>query len=155
DAKTIGPILSRLFMQAVHTGKRARSYTAISRHTTSVGHAAVLLAQEKTGNLCHIRVLVVGAGDMGALIAQALQAHGVQSITCITRTAAAAEARARRVRGRALLWSDLPAAMAWADVVITATGAPHCVITVPEVTRLLPQRQERPLVFVDTAMPRD
>jgi glutamyl-tRNA reductase len=154
-ARTLGPILSRLFMQAVHAGKRARSDTPISRHTTSVGHAAVLLAREKVGGLRHTRVVVVGAGAMGALVAQALHTHGVQSITCLNRTTATAEALARRVQGQALPWSDLPAALAWADVVITATGAPHCIITGQEVARVLAQRQERPLVFVDTAMPRD
>jgi glutamyl-tRNA reductase len=155
DAGTVGPVLSRLFMQATHAGKRARSETAISRHTTSISHAAVLLAQDKVNNLRDARTLVVSAGEMGVLAAEALHMHGVQAITCINRTEAGAKALAHRVQGRALAWSSLPEALAWADVVITATGTPYPIIHVHDVTRVLPQRHGRPLVFVDIAIPRD
>src|SRR2546422_807076 len=109
-------------MQTAHAGKRARSETAISRHTTSISHAAVLLAQDKVHNLREARTLVVGASEMGVLAAEALHMHGVRAITCINRTEASAQARAHRVQGRALAWSSLPEALAWADVVLTAPG---------------------------------
>jgi glutamyl-tRNA reductase len=80
---TIGAILSRLFSEAVHTGKRAHRETAASHHTTSVGHAAVLLMQTKISDLRCARVLVVGAGEMAQLAARALQMHGAQTITYI------------------------------------------------------------------------
>ena len=101
------------------------------------------------------RTLVIGAGQMGVLAAEALHMHGVRGITCINRTEATAKALAHRVEGKALAWSSLPDALAWADVVITATGAPYPIIHVHDVTRVLPQRRGRPLVFVDTAIPRD
>src|SRR5213080_777581 len=75
-ANTTGAIISRLFTEAVHTGKRARSETAVSRHTTSVSHAAALLMQTKIGDLRCARMLVVGAGEMAQLAARALQMHG-------------------------------------------------------------------------------
>ena len=81
--------------------------------------------------------------------------HGVRSITCINRTEANAQALAQRVQGRALAWPSLPEALAWADVVITATGAPYPIIHVQDVSRVLPQRHGRPLVLVDIAIPRD
>jgi glutamyl-tRNA reductase len=124
EASTVGPVLSRLFMHAAHAGKRARSETAIGRHTTSISHAAVLLAQDKVRNLRDARTLVVGTGEMGGLAAEALHLHGVRAITCINRTEASAQAWAQRVQGRAVAWPSLPEALAWADVVITATGAP-------------------------------
>jgi glutamyl-tRNA reductase len=155
QAGTVGPVLSRLFMQAAHAGKRARSETAISRHTMSISHAAVFLAQDKVQHLRNARTLVVGASEMGILAAEALHLHGVRAITCINRTEASAQALAQRIQGRALAWSALLEALAWADVVLTATGAPYPVIHVQDVTRVLPQRHGRPLVFVDIAMPRD
>jgi glutamyl-tRNA reductase len=142
-------------MHAVHAGKRAHSDTAIGRHTTSISHAAVLLAQDKVHNWHDAHALVIGAGEMGVLAAEALHLHGVRSIACINRTEARAQALAQRVQGQALACSSLPEALVWADVVITATGAPHPVIHVQDVTRMLPQRHGRPLVFVDIAIPRD
>src|SRR5512139_3237814 len=38
SAGSTGPILSHLFEHAIHIGKRARTETAIGRHTTSVAH---------------------------------------------------------------------------------------------------------------------
>jgi glutamyl-tRNA reductase len=155
EAGTAGPVLSRLFMHAAHAGKRARSDTALSRHTTSISHVAVRLAQDKVHNLRDASALVVGAGEMGRLAAEALHMHGVRAITCINRTEASAQALAQRVQGRALAWSALPEALAWADVVITATSAPYPIIHRQDVSRALPRRQGRPLVFVDTAIPRN
>jgi glutamyl-tRNA reductase len=155
EAGTVGPVLSRLFMQASHAGKKARSKTAISRHTTSISHAAVLLARDKVDDIRRVRALVVGAGEMGALAAEVLHMQGAKAITYINRTEAHAKALARRVPGQVLNWHSLPNALAWADIVITATGAPNTIIHRPDVARVLPHRQGRPLVFVDTAMPRN
>jgi glutamyl-tRNA reductase len=52
-------------------------------------------------------------------------------------------------------WSELPAALAEADIVLSSTGAPGAVIGVADVVRALSGRPERPLVAVDIAVPRD
>lgn len=152
---TAGPILSQLFMQAIHAGKRARTETAISRHTTSVSHAAVSLAEQQTGDLSTMHVLLVGSGEMAEQAAQALRQHGAQNITCINRTYARARNLAEHIQSQAVNWSKMPEALAQADVVITATGAPHLVITADDVAAILPERGGRPLLFVDIAVPRD
>ncbi len=73
-----GPILGVLFRHAVETGKRVRSETTIARGVTSMSHGAVALgASRRDGGLVGARVLVIGAGEMGAGVAQALQGHGV------------------------------------------------------------------------------
>jgi glutamyl-tRNA reductase len=62
---------------------------------------------------------------------------------------------ARDFNGRALTWYQLEEALAWADAVICATGAPHMVIYRHDVEPVLPQRDGRALVFMDIAVPRD
>ncbi len=150
-----GPILSRLFTQAVHAGKRAHTETDISRYTTSVSHAAALLAQDKLGDLAGAKVLIIGAGEIAEQAAQALHARGTESITCISRTYSHAEALAGQVGGRAFNWVHLPEGLTEADVVISATGAPHSVIHVSNVVHVLPERAGRPLLLIDIAVPRD
>lgn len=154
-AGTSGLMLSQLFARAIHTGKRARSETAISRHTTSVSHAAARLARDTFGDLSQARVLVVGAGETAELAARALYDEGARRITCINRTYARAERLARQVDGRALHWGYLADALADADVIVTATGAPHTVIGREDVAQVLPRRSGTPLVIVDVAVPRD
>src|SRR5256714_1178013 len=154
-ARTSGAILSHLFAQALHAGKRARTETGVSRQTTSVGHAAALVVKAKVEDLSCTQVLVVGAGKMAALAARAMQMQGARDITCINRTCARAEAVAGQVQGRALTWACLSDGLAAADVVITATGAPHTVIGVDDVGPVLARRSGRSLLFVDIAVPRD
>jgi len=154
-AGTAGPALSQLFTRAVHAGKRARSETDISRYTTSISHAAARLAKDTLRDLAAARVLIVGAGEMAELAAAAARGEGAQTMTFINRTYARAEFLAQRFGGRALSWSQLVEALAEADLIISATGAPHTVIYRDDVARTLPLRAGRPLVIVDIAVPRD
>lgn len=154
-AGTIGPVLSHLFDQAAHAGKRARTETEIGRHTTSISHAAAQLVKDRLGELERVNVLVVGAGEMAEVAAHALQDHGARHLNFINRTYARAEDLAHRFGGRALNWYHLPAALVMADVVVTATGAPHIVVHENDVRLVLSERAGRPLLFVDIAVPRD
>jgi glutamyl-tRNA reductase len=155
QAGTIGAVLQRLFNGAIHGGKRARAETDISRYTTSISHAAVLLAAAHVPDLNHANVLVVGAGEMANLAIKALHNRNVQHIGCVNRTYTRAAALVQAIAGKAFNWYNLDQALIWADVVIAATGAPHTVIHKEEVVEILPRRQGRPLVFVDIALPRD
>jgi glutamyl-tRNA reductase len=150
-----GAILSHLFGQAVHTGKRAHTETPISRHTTSVSHAAALLLMEKLHQRSAAHVLLIGAGEMVALAAQALKRFDMHELMFINRTYERAAVMANQFGGNARNWFQLQEALIWADAVICATGAPHSVIDRHLVEAALPQRKGRPLVFVDIAVPRD
>lgn len=148
-------VLSALFRRAIRAGKRARAETAISRATTSVSHAAIDLALSARRNTEPPRILLVGAGEMMEAAAKALIHRGVQEAACINRTYTRAEALARRMNGRAFSWRELREALAWADVVLTGTGAPHTVIHAEDVEPVLLTRTRGPLIFVDVAVPRD
>ncbi len=154
-ANTAGPVLTQLFEQALHAGKRARAETEIGQHTISVSHAAALLAEEKLGGLGGVHVALLGAGEMAEVAVQALLDRGADQIICLNRTLTSAQALAERFGGRALPWHDLTEALIWADVVISATGAPHTIIHLDDVQKALPARNGHPLVFIDIALPRD
>jgi glutamyl-tRNA reductase/hydroxymethylbilane synthase len=155
QAGASGPVLTQLFNRAVHTGKRARTETGINRHSTSIGHVAALLVKRQIGDLTGARILIVGAGTMAALAAQALQCHGAQTLMCINRTYARAADIATRIAGQAWPWERLQYALMWADVVVTTTSAEQPIITVEDVQSLLPYRTGRVLTLVDIAVPRN
>jgi glutamyl-tRNA reductase len=150
-----GLVLGQLVNQAIRAGKRARTETAISRHTTSVSHAAVQFISDHLHDLEQRRILIVGAGEMAEMAAKALHYHGVTSLHFINRTYSGAEDIAQRFNGRAWAWGQLADALVEADVVIAATGAPHLVIYAGDVAAVLPQRAGRPLLLVDIALPRN
>lgn len=149
-----GPILSHLFSQAIHAGKRARAETDISRFTTSVSHAGALMVMEKVATP-DPNILVIGAGEMAVLAAKSVHNQGVDNLRFVNRTFSRAEALAAEVGGEALSWHQLPEGLTWADAVITATGAPHTVLFAEDIAGTLTQRDNRPLLLVDIAVPRD
>jgi glutamyl-tRNA reductase len=155
SARTCGPVLSLLFRTGIQAGKRARSETAISTNAASISSVAVALAGRVTPELRARRILVVGLGDMGRLTVKALRARGINTIDIVNRTHAKAAEAVAAWGGRAYTLAELPAAIAAADVVFTATSAQTPVLDVALVQGALAERPERPLVLVDLAVPRD
>ena len=146
--------LNLLFRHAIETGKRARTETAIGKHTASVSHAAVEMANERIGSLAGRSVLVVGAGDMGEGVAVALVGAGATNITVTNRTEARAMQLAQRVGGSIVPFSELGEALREADVLLTCTGAGSTIID-HELVTAARGALTRPLLIVDIAVPRD
>jgi glutamyl-tRNA reductase len=151
----VGPVLTRLFHSSFGVGKRVRSETGLGEGAISVGFAAVALARKIFGRLDGRGVLVVGAGEISTLTAQHLRAQGVGEIVITSRTAAHAEALAVDVDGRAIPWRDLHAALATADIVITATGSPRPILTRADIEAVTGRRRGEQLFIIDIAVPRD
>ncbi|UCG51154.1 MAG: glutamyl-tRNA reductase [Candidatus Latescibacterota bacterium] len=154
-ARTLGTILTQVFNRAIRVGKRARTETDIGRYTTSVSHAAVQLAENKMGSLVDRHVALIGAGDMAELAGRALRDRDVRKIAVVNRTHSRSVALAEQIRARPMGWHQLNDVLVWADIVITATDAPHTLIFASELEPILPERKGRALLFVDIAIPRD
>jgi len=154
---TAGPVLSMLFRQALEVGKRVRSETAISRGTTSLSQAAVALAGEKLGSLSGVTTVVMGAGEMGEAMAQALAGalDGDGELVVVNRTWSRATELAARCGGRAIEWDALPSALVQADVLLASTGSADVLLEAADLEPLMEAREGRPLLIVDIAVPRD
>ncbi|HEY7092100.1 MAG TPA: glutamyl-tRNA reductase [Ktedonobacterales bacterium] len=150
-ARTAGPHLARLFSTALHAGKRARSETAVGRHSLSVGHAAAQLVARDLGDLTGKRVTVVGAGEMAALAIQALRARGARDLSVVSRTYERAHALAGRYQAVASPWSERSQALMGAQAVVVATRAPHLLLRAEDFAQ--EASDERPVV-VDISVPR-
>jgi glutamyl-tRNA reductase len=151
EASSPGPLLDRVFRQALQVGKRVRTETAIGESPASVSSAAAALAQQVFGELEGRDVLLVGAGRIGELAAANLASRGARILYVANRTQAAAQELARRFGGQAIGLDDLPARLAEVDMVLTSTSAPGVVVRAADV----PSRHRRPLFFIDIAVPRD
>ena len=152
---TCGSALSSLFRHAVLVGKRARSETAIARGVTSVSQAAVALAERTLGSLAGRSVLVLGAGDSGEGMAQALKENGGASVRVANRTARKAAEVAYRVGGVPVAVGDLGQHLAEVDVLLTSTSSDEYVLTPDDLHAVMDEREGRPILVVDVAVPRD
>ena len=146
-----GPLLDRVFRQALQLGKRVRSETAIGEAPASVPAAAAALTAQVFGDLRDRTVLLVGAGRMGQAAAASLSARGASIAYVASRGSAAAGQLASRFGARTIGLDDVAGALAEVDVVLSSTGSPGVVIVAADV----PARHRRPLFFIDIAVPRD
>lgn len=153
-ARSLDAALSRLFHEAVRTGKRARAETDIARYAVSVSSAAVKLVRAHVPSLDGCRALVVGAGDAGKLAARALRDSGVREISVTSRTADHARSLADYLGGTVIPFGQLAAALPLADLVLTSSSARGYVIDSALVRDAL-ARREAPITFMDVAVPRD
>jgi glutamyl-tRNA reductase len=150
-----GPVLARLFHQAVQVGRRAHRETQLAHSVLSLSAAAVDLARNRLGDLASLTALVVGAGGTGRLTAHSLQASGAGSVLVMNRTVEQAEVVARAVGGEAVALEALEPALARADLVISSTGARRYLLQTPVVRAAMANRPQRPLYCIDLAVPRD
>ncbi len=153
-AKSIGRVLSTLFRQALTTGKRARTETGIGRNAASIGSAAVEMARQHFGDLSSARVLLIGAGKIGELAAKSLVDRGAAEIAVVGRTLERAQQLAALCGSTATL-TQMEDGLRTCDIVITGTSAPHPIMLKQLVERAMDARQDRPLLIVDIAVPRD
>ncbi|MGZ4857529.1 MAG: glutamyl-tRNA reductase [Methanobacteriaceae archaeon] len=150
-----GPVLNTVFTKAIHVGQLVRKKTRINQGAISIGSAAVDLAESVHGDLRCKKVLVIGAGKMGTLVAKALVEKKLKSIVVANRTYDRAVCLARELGGNAIHFDRLAEAIHDADVVISATGAPHAILTMDKVQEAVPRDNLKKMVMVDIANPRD
>ncbi|MGV8143091.1 MAG: glutamyl-tRNA reductase, partial [Methanothermobacter sp.] len=152
---SIGPVLRTVFTKAIHVGQLARNKTRINQGTLSIGSAAVELAESVHGDLKCKKVLVIGAGKMGTLVARALVEKKLKAIVVANRTYQSAVKLASELGGYAIHFEKLMDDMADADVVISATGAPHKILTYEKVKNAVLTENRKSIVMIDLANPRD
>ena len=155
QAKTSGLILHRLLHRAFHVAKRVRTETEIAISAVSVSSVAVELAEKIFGTLEKKTVLLIGAGEMCELAARHLVAGGVEKMLVTNRTYERAVSLAREFSGEAIPFEDMPQGLKKADIVMSATNSPQYLIGHDQVTKVMKDRRQKPIFFIDIADPRD
>jgi glutamyl-tRNA reductase len=150
-----GPFLNKLLHKSFSVAKRVRTETAIGSSAVSISYAAVQLAKKIFGNLAGKKVLLVGAGEMAELAAEHLVGQGVAEVVVANRTLSRAVDLAKRFRGRAVSIEELVQQLEHVDIIISSTGATEFILNKDQVKSMMRARMNRPLFFIDIAVPRD
>ena len=152
---TANTACGRLFHAALRAGRRVRLETNIGRNPLSISYAGVRLAQRVLGDLADKRVLLIGAGEAGSLVARALRTVGVGDLMIANRTASKAKELADYLGSRVVPFERLEDSLRVADIAIAATDSPSYVITSAMRESLYRSPHESPLFAFDLAVPRD
>jgi glutamyl-tRNA reductase len=155
-ANATGPVLSLLFNRAVNVGRRVRRETGISKGAVSVGSAAVELAENLLKGLSDKKILVMGAGETGTLVAKAMARRCLSPIFIANRTYERALRLAKELGGEAVKFNKLDEVLRDADVVFCATSAPHYLLTKDLLSKLMTKQQgTKDLLVIDVSNPRN
>lgn len=155
EAGTARVITNRLLHKAFSVAKRVRTETAIASSAVSISYAAVELAKKIFGDLAGKSAMLVGAGEMAELAATHLLTLGIEKLFIANRTYARAQELAKTMKGEALFFEDMVERLKDVDIVISSTGSPTAIIRARDIKEVLKKRRNRPMFFIDIAVPRD
>jgi glutamyl-tRNA reductase len=153
--QTTGVVLNRLFERALEVGKLVRDRTDIGSGSVSVSSVAVELARKIFQDLHRHSAMLIGAGETGELTAQYLVDAGIQRLMVANRTYERAAEVAARFGGTPVSLDEGLRRIKDVDIVVSSTGAPHCIIDRERMAEVMHARRNRPIFLIDIAVPRD
>ncbi len=155
QAKSSGVVLNRLLHRTFFVAKRIRSETGIGDNAVSISYAAVELGRKIFNQLEGKRVLLIGAGEMAELAVEHLIRQHIGAIFVANRTFERGVALADAFSGTAIRFEEIPEYLSQVDIIISSTGAQQYVIDRDQVKSVMRRRRNRPIFFIDIAVPRD
>ncbi len=153
--KTSGVLLNRLLHRTFFVAKRIRSETGIGDYAVSISYAAIELGRKIFGTLEGKKVLLIGAGEMAELSVEHLIRNKVEDIFVANRTFERGVKLAKQFKGNAVKFEEIVDCLQIVDIIISSTGSPDYVVKRNQVKGIMRNRRNRPLFFIDIAVPRD
>ncbi len=142
--------LEVLFRLAVTAGKRVKTEVTLTTADRSVIHTALRMLEQEGISVAGRKTMVIGNGMMGRLSAQALMDAGADVTVTV-----------RQYRSgivdipfgcKRIGYDDRLSLLPDCDLVVSATSSPNYTL---EAHRLAPLKVEKPIIFIDLAVPRD
>jgi glutamyl-tRNA reductase len=148
-------ILNRLLHKAFSVAKRVRTETGVASSAVSISYAAVELAKRIFDDMGSIQAMLIGAGEMAELAATNLVNAGIAAIRVTNRTHERAVQLAALYKGDAIPFEERYKHLVDVDIVISSTGSHEPIIHAHEMRNVMRKRKNRPMFFIDIAVPRD
>ncbi len=155
EAGTTGRFLDAVMQKALTVSKRTRTETAIGSSAVSVPYATVELSRNILGELKGREVLLIGAGKMSDRAAHYLMKAGANRVKVMNRTLDHAQEMATKMGATAVAFEDREQHLKTADIIVSSTSCPHYILSRQEAEAIARQREHKPMVMIDIAVPRD
>lgn len=154
-AKLVNLPLRHLLQSAIRTGRRVREETGISKNALSVSSVAVDMATRVVGDLGDCKMLIIGTGEAGRLVAKSARDRGISRIVVASRTQQRASALAEMLGGTPVSLNNMAEELNTCNIVITCAGSPRQILDLRHVKQAMKARPDLPLVIIDIAVPRN
>ena len=155
DAGMPAGVLDALLQAAYGAAKRVRTETGIGEGPVSIAAVATMVVQDLHGALPGVSALLIGAGDMGEMVAEDMIGEGLADLTVIHPRERRARRTARVLGCNFDAFDNLAELVPKTDVIIAALGDGGRIVEKDLVAQALKARRRRPILVVDTAVPGD
>jgi glutamyl-tRNA reductase len=155
NQKSSSVIVNKMMHRTFSLAKKIRTETEISGSAVSISFAAVELGKKIFGDLEGKKVLLIGAGEMAELAATYLMHNRVDKIKVANRTFHRAVELTNQFHGETISFEEIGDQLLHIDIVITSTASPEPIIITDQVKKAMKYRKNRPIFFIDIAVPRN
>src|SRR5581483_5028763 len=155
SAGATGPELDALFAAAYTAAKRVRSETGLAERPVTMAAAALRVARDIHGDIARSAALLIGDGEMGELLIRHFTGAGLKRVAVAAPLPARAEQLARALNCHIEEFDKLEAALARADIVVSACGGRRLIVTADLARAAHRRRRRKPLFLIDAAVPGD
>ncbi len=155
DIDMMGPGLETILQTAYTTAKRVRTETKIGERPVSIAAAAALLARDVHGDLADCRIILLGDGEMGELVAMHLMNAGGQHLTVSHPGVTRCDSLASRLGCHSVPWSELSQALPENEVIVTALGGRAYTLSPDMLSTMVKTRRHKLTFAVDLGLPGD
>ena len=153
--ETTDTMLNKMFNYGMQAKKKVQSETCLADGTVSVSFAGVELARKIFSQLSEKEIVLIGAGKTAELAAYHFREQGVRQIHVVNRTLEKAVELSSKFQGKAYGIAELPEALKYADIVISATASENFVVVQDMIAPISKARHHQPMFLIDLAVPRD
>ena len=157
-ARTVGacgPFLNAVLGKAIEVAELVHSQTGLGKDAVPFPSAALESAMQVFGSLERRKLLLLGTSKTAEASARLMMEEGASPVVVIDQSPQRARELAERLGARPATLAERWQSMLQADIVISATGCPHVILTREEAERIAVERNRVALVILDIAMPRD
>jgi glutamyl-tRNA reductase len=152
---TTGFFLDKTFHKTFNVAKRIRTETRIGYNPISISSMAIELAKNIFGELNKKKILVIGVGEMCEIALKYFKKEGLNEIFIVNRTFQYAQELSEAIIGIPYPFQEIPELLTKVDMVLSSTGSEKPIIDKTLVNAVMKKRKNKPLFFIDIAVPRD
>jgi glutamyl-tRNA reductase len=155
DNGMAGDYLNNLINHATETATRILRETEIGLRPISIPAAAVQVARDLHGDLAHSSCLLIGAGEMGELLASSMKSAGVSKIIVSHPSLARAEIVSQNLNCHVSKFENLTQLLTQSDVIITSMNSRQFILDSNLLRTATKIRKRKPIFIIDIGVPGD
>ncbi|NDB32485.1 MAG: glutamyl-tRNA reductase [Nitrososphaeria archaeon] len=151
-ANTSGPLLNKLFDTVIMTATRIRNTTQISKHGIAWGDIVVKIAEQNAGLDAKKPILLMGTGEIAAMVAKALNKKSYPFEVC-SQTIERATGFSKLLGGKPRTYKDTLKDFGKFDIVFVAGTADYFALTYDNL-KIAMESKTKGTMIIDISDPR-